>query len=149
MKKVFLTLALVLAVATSGCSSFGSQPIEFQTTASASFKLNPNTFDSIELHPSDISLWRDGNIVGSITTMPTAPDFESAIDELKQGLLEAQKGPGVPQLLDLPNNAYGFSSTHNGFTTAFIASSASPETWVTISAQAELFDQMLATIRFE
>lgn len=145
MTRVIASLILIVVII-SGCASFGSRPVEFRATPSTSFALNSDKFDAIEIQSSEILLWEGSDLVGSITTVETNPQSETAINEVKQGFVEAQKGSGAPSELQLPEGAYGFASTFRGYTTAFIAVAEYNESWVTISVKDDVFDDVLSSI---
>jgi len=145
MTKTFTLLTLILAFI-SGCASFNSQSIEFRTTANVSFKISSSQFDTVEFQPSELQLWKNSDLVGSITTIETNPQFESAIKEVKQGFVEALKGSGTPCELALPEGAYGFASSFRGYTTAFIASADNTESWITIGVRNDVFEEVISSM---
>ena len=63
--------------------------------------------------------------------------------------MEARKGPGVPSELELQKGAYGFASSFRGYTTAFIATTANTESWLTISVKDGVFDELLSSIEIK
>jgi len=69
-----------------------------------------------------------------------------AVDEVRQGFNEAQRSSGKVVPLDLGNSAYGFSVAVNGYTTAFIATSKHPTSWITISTQDDIFEEVLSSL---
>lgn len=145
MTKIFTLLTLILAFI-SGCASFNSQSIEFRSTANVSFEISSSQFDTVELHPSKLQLWKNSDLVGSVTTIETNPQFESAIKEVKQGFVEALKGPGTPSELALPEGTYGFASSFRGYTTAFIARADNAGSWITISLKDDAFDEVFSSM---
>jgi hypothetical protein len=78
--------------------------------------------------------------------METSPDFETAVDEVRQGSNETQQYSGKVKKLDLGGSAYGFSVTVKGYTTAFIATSEHPSSWITISTQDDVFGEVLSSL---
>lgn len=146
-----LAIALILIMSfLNGCASItSSQPIEFRTTSSASFTISTAQFNAVEIQPSEIQLWQDSELFGSIMTIQTSPDYHSGMEEVKAGYLEAQKGPGQVIELDLPEGAYGFSTSFGGHTTAFIALQDQPESWITISARDAVFGEVLSSMSID
>lgn len=142
----FVTLIVLMVGFISGCASLTNQPIEFRTTANVSFKISSSQFDTVELQPSELQLWKNSDLVGSITTIETNPLFESAIKEVKQGFVEAHKGPGTPSELALPEGAYGFASSFRGYTTAFIARADNTESWITIGVRNDVFEEVISSM---
>lgn len=142
----FVVSLILIVVIISGCASFSSHPVEFRAAPNTSFTLNSDRFDAIEIQPSEIQLWEGSDLVGTIMTVETNPQSKTAINEVKQGFVEAQKGPGAPSELQLPESAYGFASTFRGYTTAFIAVAEYNESWITISVKDDLFDEVLSSI---
>ncbi|SFR49277.1 hypothetical protein SAMN04488073_2259 [Marinobacter gudaonensis] len=130
----------------SGCASF-KQPTKFRTSNDIVFKLDSSEFDTVDIQPSEIQLWRDSKLVGSVMTMDTNPEFSTAVEELMEGYQQAQNSAGDIRKLVLNKGVYGFSATINGYTTAFIATSRQPSQWITISADEDIFDQVLSTLR--
>lgn len=144
--KTFVMLICLMTGFISGCASLNNQTVEFRATSSTSFGISSDQFNTVELQPSEILLWKGADLIGSITTVKTNPKSETAINEVKQGFVEAQKGPGAPRELTLPEGAYGFASSFRGFTTAFIAVVGDSEFWITISVKDDVFDQVLSSI---
>lgn len=142
----FVVSLILITVLISGCASFKSNPVEFRATPHITFTLNGDKFDAIEIQSSEIQLWEDSDLVGTISTIETNPQSNTAINEVKQGFTEAQKGPGTPRELQLPEGAYGFASTFRGYTTAFISVANNNESWITISVKEDLFDEVLSSI---
>lgn len=142
----FVVSFILMVVFISGCASFSSHPVEFRAAPNTSFTLNSDRFDAIEIQPSEIQLWEGSDLVGTIITVETNPQSKTAINEVKQGFVEAQKGPGTPGELQLPEGAYGFASTFRGYTTAFIAVADYNESWITISVKDDIFDAVLSSI---
>ncbi|HCW92040.1 MAG TPA: hypothetical protein DHU56_18635 [Marinobacter sp.] len=145
----FFVILILMASFLSGCASTNSHPIEFHTTTNASFTINSDQFDTIDIQSSEIQLWQGSDLVGSIMTIQTNPDYQSAIKEVEEGFIEAQRGPGEPHELALPDGAYGFSVSFGGHTTAFIAVHNQPESWLTISTRDALFEEILSSIVIE
>lgn len=145
MARLVVSLILIV-VFISGCASFSSHSVEFRAAPNTSFTLNSDRFDAIEIQPSEMQLWEGSDLVGTIMTVETNPQSKTAIGEVKQGFVEAQKGPGAPIELQLPDGAYGFASTFRGYTTAFIAVANNNESWITISVKEDLFDEVLSSI---
>ena len=84
--------------------------------------------------------------MGAVATMETNAEFSTAVEEVRQGFREAQKSSGDVTELDLGEGVYGFSATVNGYTTAFIATSNQPSSWVTISTDDDVFYEVLSTL---
>ena len=84
--------------------------------------------------------------MGSVATMETNADFSTAVEEVRQGFREARKSSGDVTELDLGEGVYGFSATVNGYTTAFIATSSHPSSWITISTDDDVFYEVLSTL---
>ena len=101
MARLVVSLILIV-VFISGCASFSSHPVEFRAAPNTSFTLNSDRFDAIEVQPSEMQLWEGSDLVGTIMTVETNPQSKTAIGEVKQGFVEAQKGPGAPTELQLP-----------------------------------------------
>nr|WP_297401115.1 hypothetical protein [uncultured Marinobacter sp.] len=142
----FFTCLLIGSGILPGCAFTPSQTIDFRTTNNARFESSSDQFGAVDIRPFETRLWRANTLVGSITTLETDPDFSTAIGEVKQGFHEATKGPGKPELLELPDNAFGFSVSCDGYTTAFIATRDRPESWFTISVLDETFDEVISSL---
>lgn len=145
MTRLVVSLILIVSLI-SGCTSLDSRPIGFRAAPNTSFTISSDQFDTVEIQSSEIHLWKDSDLVGSITTIEKNPNYQSAIEEVKQGFIEAQRGPGKTSLLALPDGAYGFSTSFSGYTTAFIAIHDQPESWITISTRDSLFKGVLSSI---
>lgn len=145
----FSASLIIIAGLITGCASPSDHSVEFRTTSSASFTISSAQFNAVEIQPSEIQLWQDSDLFGSIMTIQTSPDYHSGIEEVKAGYLEAQKGPGQVIELDLPEGAYGFSTSFGGHTTAFIALQDQPESWVTISARDTAFGEVLSSMSID
>lgn len=141
--KRFIATGIVLI---SGCAVTSQQPTAFRTSNNLVFELSESRFDTIDVQPFETQLWLDSTMVGSLTTMETSPDFDTAVDEVRQGFNEAQGSSGKVVQLDLGNSAYGFSVAVNGYTTAFIATSKHPTSWITISTQDDIFEEVLSSL---
>lgn len=142
----FIILRIVLASLVSGCAVTDQASIEFRTSNDLTFELSKSRFDAIEVQPFETQLWLDSAIVGSLRTMETSQDFETAVDEVRQGSNETQQYSGKVKKLDLGGSAYGFSVTVKGYTTAFIATSEHPSSWITISTQDDVFGEVLSSL---
>lgn len=145
MKKT-IAFGFVLVSLLSGCAATGQTPIEFHTSNHLTFELGNGRFDTIDVQPFETQLWLGSAMVGSLMTMETSPDFDTAVDEVRQGFNEAQRSSGKVVQLDLGNRAYGFSVAVNGYTTAFIATSKHPTSWITISTQDDIFEEVLSSL---
>lgn len=144
--KAFMACGIFLINQISGCASFDQQPIEFRTSNDIAFKLSRGQFDTVDIQPFETQLWRDSELVGSVMSMETSAEFSTAAEEVREGFREAQKSSGDVAELDLGKGVYGFSASVNGYTTAFIATSKHPSTWVSISTADNVFDEVLATL---
>lgn len=144
--KHFASLILFFVLLTTGCASFNKQPVEFQTAADVNISINSDQFDAVELQLADTLLWQNSELVGIITVIDTAPQFQTAIDEVKQGYKANLESSEPTRELDLPAGAYGFASSLRGFTTAFIAVEKSEESWVTISVRDDFFNEILSSV---
>ena len=141
-----IILRIVLASLISGCASLNQQAIEFRISNGIAFEFNSGQFDTVDIQPSETQIWRGSELVGSVATMETNADFSTAVEEVRQGFREARKSSGDVTELDLGEGVYGFSATINGYTTAFIATSNHPSSWVTISTADDVFYQVLSTL---
>ncbi len=148
MTRLLVAAALATCLL-SGCASIHSQPIAFRTAPNTSFTINSDQFNTVDIQSSEIQLWQGSNLVGSIMTIQTNPAYQSAIEEVKEGFLEARRGPGEVSELALPEGAYGFSTSFDGHTTAFIAVHNQLESWITISTRNALFEEVLSSIAVE
>lgn len=144
--KALIACGIFLISLISGCASLNQQAIEFRTYNGIAFEFNSRQFDTVDIQPSETQIWRGSELVGSVATMETNADFSSAVEEVRQGFREAQKSSDDLTELDLGEGVYGFSATVNGYTTAFIATSKHPSTWITISADANIFENVLSTL---
>lgn len=86
----FIILRIVLASLISGCAVTDQAPIEFRTSNNLTFELSKSRFDTIDMQPFETQLWLDSALVGSLMTMETSTDFETAVDEVRQGSNEAE-----------------------------------------------------------
>lgn len=145
----FSASLIIIASLISGCASPSSHAIEFRTASNVSFTVNSSQFDTVDIQSPEIQLWRGSDVVGSVVTIQTNPDYQSAIKEVEEGFIEAQRGPGETNKLALPDGAYGFSASFGGHTTAFIAVHNQPESWITISTRDTLFEEVLSSIVIE
>lgn len=145
--KALIACGIFLISLISGCASINQQAIEFRTSNGIAFEFNSRQFDTVDIQPSETQIWRGSELVGSVATMETNADFSTAVEEVRQGFGEAQKSSGDVTELDLGEGVYGFSATVNGYTTAFIATSKHRSTWITISADENIFDNVLSTLR--
>lgn len=145
----FSASLIIIAGLMTGCASPRGHSVEFRTTSSASFTISSAQFNAVEIQPSEIQLWQDSSLFGSIMTIQTSPDYHSGIEEVKAGYLEAQNGPGQVVELDLPEGAYGFSASFGGDTTAFIALEDQPESWITISTRDAVFGEVLSSMSID
>lgn len=144
--KRFIATGIVLISLISGCAVTSQEPTAFRTSNNLVFELSESRFDTIDVQPFETQLWLDSTMVGSLTTMETSPDFDTAVDEVRQGFNEAQRSSGKVVQLDLGNSVYGFSVAVNGYTTAFIATSKHPTSWITISTQDDIFKEVLSSL---
>lgn len=145
--KAFIACGIFLVSLISGCASLNHESIEFHTSNNIKFELTSGRFDSVNVQPFETQLWLDTELVGSILTMETNPDFSTAVEEVRQGFREAQKSSGNVAELDLGKGVFGFSVTVNGYTTAFIATSQHPSSWITISTTDNVSDEVLSTLK--
>ena len=129
-----------------GCTSLNQQSFEFHTANNIAFELGSGQFDTVDIQPFETQLWRDSELVASVATIETNANFPTAVEEVRQGFIEAQKSSGHLAKLDLGEGVYGFSATVNGYTTAFIATSKHPSTWITISTDKNIFGDVLSTL---
>ena len=146
-KKALIACGIFWISLISGCASLYQQATEFRTSNGIAFEFNSRHFDTVDIQPSETQIWRGSDLVGSVATMETNADFSTALEEVRQGYKEAQKSSGDVTELDLCEGVYGFSATVNGYTTAFIATSKHRSTWITISADENIFDNVLSTLR--
>jgi len=144
--KALIACGIFLISLISGCASINQQAIEFRTSNGIAFEFNSRQFDTVDIQPSETQIWRGSELVGSVVTMETNADFSTAVEEVRQGFREAQKSSGDVTKLELGEGIYGFSATVNGYTTAFIATSNHPSSWVTISADDDVFYEVLSTL---
>lgn len=145
--KAFIACGIFLVSLISGCASLNQESIEFHTSNNIKFELSSGRFNSVNVQPFETQLWLDTELVGSILTMETNPDFSTAVEEVRQGFREAQKSSGKVTELDLGEGIFGFSVTVNGYTTAFIATSQHPSSWITISTTDNVSDEVLSTLK--
>ncbi|PSF13734.1 hypothetical protein [Marinobacter shengliensis] len=141
-----IAIGFVLVSMLSGCAATGQTPIQFRTSNDLTFELSNSQFDTVDVQPFETQIWLDSAMIGSLMTMETNPDFDTAVDEVRQGFDEAEKSSGKIVQLDLGDSAYGFSVTVNGYTTAFIATSKHPTSWITISIKEDVFDDVLSSM---
>ncbi|MEC7815548.1 MAG: hypothetical protein VX939_04710 [Pseudomonadota bacterium] len=144
--KRFIATGIVLISLISGCAITSQEPTAFRTSNNLVFELSESRFDTIDVQPFETQLWLDSTMVGSVMTMETSPDFATAVDEVQQGFIEAQKSSGKVIPLDLDDRAYGFAVILNGYTTAFIATLEHPSSWITISTQDDVFAEVLSSL---
>ncbi|PPI85119.1 hypothetical protein KEHDKFFH_05000 [Marinobacter maroccanus] len=130
----------------SGCAVTDQASIEFRTSNNLAFEINQDRFDTVDIQPSETKIWRGSELVGSVATMETNADFSTAVEEVRHGFREAKKSFGDVIKLKLGEGVYGFSATVNDYTTAFIATSNHPSSWVTISADDDVFYEVLSTL---
>jgi len=71
---------------------------------------------------------------------------KSRFDAIEVQPFETQQYSGKVKKLDLGGSAYGFSVTVKGYTTAFIATSEHPSSWITISTQDDVFGEVLSSL---
>lgn len=130
----------------SGCASLDQQPIEFRTSSDIVFKLNSKQYDTVDIQHFETQLWRDSVLVVSVMSMETNAAFSTAVEEVGQGFKEAQKSFADVTELNVGKGIYGFSASVDGYTTAFIATSNHPSSWVAISTTDDVFDEVLPTL---
>lgn len=144
--RTFIILGIFLAILISGCAVTDQPPVEFRSSNNLAFEINQDGFDAVDIQPSETKIWRGSELVASVATMETNADFSTAVEEVRQGFREAQKSSGNVTELNLGEGVYGFSATVNGYTTAFIATSNHPSSWVTISTTDDVFGEVLSTL---
>lgn len=147
--KPFFSLIPVLVLFMAGCAPLTKQSVEFRTGTYISISINNDQFDAVELQPSETLLWQDSKLIGIITAIDTAPQFQTAMEEVKQGFEENIKSSETTRELDLPDGIFGFASSMRGFTTAFIATKGEEASWTTISVRDGYFDGILSSISAE
>lgn len=145
-KKALIACGIFWISLISGCASLYEQATEFRTSNGIAFEFNSRHFDTVDIQPPETQIWRGSDLVGSVATMETNADFSTALEEVRQGYKEAQKSSGDVTELDLCEGVYGFSATVNGYTTAFIATSSHPSSWITISTDDDVFYEVLSTL---
>ncbi|WP_341581092.1 hypothetical protein [Marinobacter metalliresistant] len=145
--KAFIACGIFWVSLISGCASLNQESIEFHTSNNIKFELSSGRFDSVNVQPFETQLWLDTELVGSILTMETNPDFSTAVEEVRQGFREAQKSSGNVTELDLGEGIFGFSVAVNRYTTAFIATSQHPSSWIIISTTDSVSDEVLSTLK--
>lgn len=141
MFKHIISFCFLLLLA--GCTH--QSPVMFKPLSGLSYTTDM-PFTSVEFIDTEILLYQDKTLVGSIQRVSVAEPGQTAIEALQQGFVEAQKGSSKPRLLDAAPDIYAYVVETPNFNTVFVATQQEPTRWAVISVKKEYFSPIAASL---
>ncbi|WP_250657810.1 hypothetical protein [Alkalimarinus coralli] len=126
-----------------------TSPITIKPTLGIEFAVPVETIDLIEMAENELLLYRKQQLVGSMQRVPAPEPGKTAIESLKEGFKEAQKGTNKPSILSLPVGSYGFVVNTIDFSTAFIATQNDTRNWVVVSIKKDQYDMLIESLKLK
>ncbi len=137
---------IILSILMLGCSA--NQSIDIEPINGIKFSLPMESKFRLQMQDAEIYIYQEKTLVGSIQRVPTISGH-TAVEALKEGFTEAQKGSNKPTVIDTANDGFGFSVNVDDYTTLFIASDNNQSHWAVISIKREHFDYLVSRLQIK
>lgn len=135
----------ILLIILSACVATNN--IAIKPAMGIEFDFSKESIDLIEMVDNEVLLYRSQKLVGSIQRVSVPDSSKTAVESLKEGLKEAQKGSNKPSILSLSANSYGFVVHTIDFSTVFIATTKDTDHWVVISVKQNKYNELIKALK--